>query len=266
MLDPAGLMAAITSVRPPSGRRAGAGPRRSVTSRWWSSSRRWRMSGGVWSLLRARAIWLTLTPMRLRARRTWARKTCVRRRSSDRGRLAVNRPVMKARTMSAAKPDSPFVAVLGGGLLEVCVLVVGEAQGADAVGALVAGEAADRGLDALHGWLAGGGIGGTCGAEDLLLDGVELVRVGAALGPDLPVRRALALDRLRHPRGGDPPNPALSRTRGTTGSARGRPPERPPQTADQLTATASGSRPRRRCRQGGAGCGSWVVSGNGWAV
>lgn len=32
------------------------------------------MSGGVWSLLRARVTWLTLTPIRLSWRRTWARK------------------------------------------------------------------------------------------------------------------------------------------------------------------------------------------------
>jgi hypothetical protein len=44
-----------------------------------------------------------------------------------------------------------LVAVLGRGLPQVGVLVVGEAQGADALDALVAGEAANCGLDALRG-------------------------------------------------------------------------------------------------------------------
>lgn len=64
--------------------------------------------GDARSLLRARAIWLALTPMRFSQRRTWARKMCERRQSSDSGRWALKRPVRKARTMSAAKPDSPL--------------------------------------------------------------------------------------------------------------------------------------------------------------
>lgn len=89
--------------------------------------------------------------------------------------------------------------MLGDGLLEGAVLVGGEAQGAHADGSLGAGEAADRRLDALHIALTGRRLGGGRGVKDLLLDGTELVLVGAALGPGLPVRRPLALGRLRHP-------------------------------------------------------------------
>jgi hypothetical protein len=123
--------------------------------------------------------------------------------------------------------------VLGSGLLETGSLVSGEAQRADTVGALGAGEAADCGLHALHSRLAGGDGCAVYGAQDGSLDGVKRVQVGAALGPGPLVLRPLALGRLRHPRGGDPRRPALSRTRGTTGSARDRPSERPPHTCQQ---------------------------------
>lgn len=76
-----------------------------------------------------------------------------------------------------------LVAVLGGGLLEGGVLVGGEAQRADADGSLGAGEAADRRLDALDIALAGRRLGGGRGLKDLMLDGTDLVLVGASSAP-----------------------------------------------------------------------------------
>ncbi|MDW4910285.1 hypothetical protein RB628_34400, partial [Streptomyces sp. ADMS] len=57
-----------------------------------------------------------------------------------------------------------------------------------------------------------GGVGGAYGAQGLALDGVGRVRGEAALAPGLRGRRPLAPGRLRHPRGGDPRRPAMSRT------------------------------------------------------
>lgn len=117
-----------------------------------------------------------------------------------------------------------------GSRLQPGVLVGPEPQRSDALLALDALEPAVARLGSAD--LAGAVMPAAVG-EDCVLHGVEFVRFGAALGLEPLARRALAPGPLRHPRGGASPCPAASRTRGTTGSARGIRAERPPQIAGE---------------------------------